>query len=258
MPPTADPSKKKQQEDDTEVELTQAQIDAINAAVSGQVKRALKDVVTKSDLDTLSGSLVEKVVAAIKPAEGEKKPKEPKAGEEDPRLTAALERVAKLENAGKDWEKKAKDEARERVLDQGRSSIHRQLFVDGVPINDKGAKLKAKGDFADLLTDAFGRKLKVSDDGKVVMTIRRAPVKGMPEEDVDVSVDEGLQHWIKSDAARAYLPAPQTGGRKVETRPPQGRPPTAKKPTEDEPAEESLDSMLESAHEQLTSMGVRF
>lgn len=255
MPKAPDP-KKPDDENDDEPELTPAMVQAINSAVTSQLKRSLKDVVTKADIEALATSLTEKVTAAVKPAD-DKKPADKKGDESNPELKKMQERFDLLEKANKAARDEAAAEKRGRLLDKSQADIHRMLFVDGVAVSEK-QKLKAKAEYAELLTEAFGRKLKVTDDGQVVMTIRKAPVKGMPEEDSDVPIGEGLTHWIKSDAAHAYLPAPLTGGRPASTRMQQARTQAGTTPPTREPNEkQSVDEGVARAAEAIAARGLR-
>jgi len=256
MPPKADPSKNKPEDDqDDDAELTPAQVNAINAAVTAQLKRGLKDVVTKTDLETFGASIGEKLAAQLQqqpaPAKGDKPKDEPAIS---PEMKKLQERLDQLAAANKKATDDAAAEKRGRLLDKAQADAHRMLFVEG--IGEK--KLKAKAEYADLLGDHFGRKLKVTDDGKVVMTIRQAPAKGLPEEDTDVSLEDGLKSWIKSDAARAYLPAPQPGGRNGNTRSTQQRRSQLGNQPEPRPQtdENDLDAMVGNAAAQLESMGI--
>lgn len=252
MPKAPDP-KKPDDENDDEPELTPAMVQAINSAVTSQLKRSLKDVVTKGDIEALATSLTEKVTAAVKPAD-DKQAKGGKADETNPELKKMQERLDQLAAANKKATDDATTEKRGRLLDKAQADLHRALFVDG--IGDK--KQKAKAEYAEVLGGHFGQKLKVTDDGKVVMTIRKAAAKGLPEEDADVDIGEGLSHWIKSDAARAYLPAPLTGGRPAGTRTQQARTQAVTTTQTREPNEkQSVDEGVARAAEALAARGLR-
>jgi hypothetical protein len=58
-----------------------------------------------------------------------------------------------------------------------------------------------------LLFDA-DRKVTFGEDGSPLFSIRRAPATGMPEEDMQLPLTDGVGAWLKSDEAKMFLPAP--------------------------------------------------
>lgn len=246
-------------------ELTPAQVQAINAAVTSQLKRGLANVVTKSDLESLSASLVEKVTGAL--AQQQKQPadadgKQPaKGGGADAAETKALrDRLEQLEKAHKAALEEGKQERDLRIksedarlLGEARAVQRKLAFDEGVTVN--GKVLKAKADYADVLGDYLGKGLKVVD-GKVVATIRKAPAKGLPEEDVDVTPAEAVTHFFNSKSASAYLPAPQPGVRTPDTR---KQPPRRVEQQPTQPAHnegDDLDGLVGKAAAHLERLGI--
>lgn len=67
--------------------------------------------------------------------------------------------------------------------------------------------------FIELYAGPYGR-LKVSEDGKPILTVKRAPYKGAPEQDEDLSLEEAVPVLLASKDVSPFLPAPggQQGG----------------------------------------------
>lgn len=60
---------------------------------------------------------------------------------------------------------------------------------------------------AQLLFDAQ-KRVNVSEDGQAVFKLRQSPMAGMPEEDMELPIKDGIATWLKSDDAKFFLPAP--------------------------------------------------
>lgn len=233
-----DPSQTPQQPNDDPDELPENIGRAINAAVTSQLKRHLKDVVTKADLESVSASLVEKVTAALpkpEPDEGKKGGKQPGDDPEVAKLRKDLEAM-KAQHA----------EATKRAQETERTAKVKETVAQIGTLLDGGLdpKLKVRGEYRDLLLEHFGGRVKVLDDGAVVVKSRRAPSKGLPEEDVDLPADEAVRDWFKSEKAKAYLPAPAPGGggdgKKPRMLPRSGAQPAASGQTESDDLESGI------------------
>jgi hypothetical protein len=98
-----------------------------------------------------------------------------------------------------------------------------RVAIENQRIQD-GARGALRGALADLVNplylddamtrlDVIEKRLKTDDKGNPILTVKRAPYKGAPEEDVELSLDEAIPLLVQSkDMARYLLPPGGQGG----------------------------------------------
>lgn len=69
---------------------------------------------------------------------------------------------------------------------------------------------KVKPEVKELLATTWNATGKVTfdADGNPMLRVRKAPAKGLPEEDVELPLEDGVSHWLSTKEAEAYLPPP--------------------------------------------------
>jgi hypothetical protein len=229
-----------------EIELTPKHLAAINAAVTLQMKRAIKDVPSRADLDVLVDKVMEKV-RAEKPAEPVPAPKD---RAEDEEILKMRRRIEEMERRNEEAEQRAIEVERRAKLDKAEAEVVRLLTGGADP------KLKVKDDYVPVLAKHFMGRVKLQSDGNVLLAVKRAPAKGLPPEDMEVELGDGVAGWLRSDEAHAWLPAPTPPPPKAPMRP--TMPPVGARATTLAPARpsDSLDDAIARTAQQLAEMGV--
>lgn len=168
----------------------------VNSAVTSQLKRLLGPAVTEALGGLKIGELVANAVkeAVPKPAE----PNPPPAGESkpDPRFIALEDQVKtlKAENAR---EKEAREAAETKSWnDNARSAVAAALSPH---VRPEGLKIA---------TNTLLSQIDKDEQGTPLLKVRRSPSAGMPEEDMHMTIADGIQHWLKQDEAKLFIPAP--------------------------------------------------
>jgi hypothetical protein len=169
---------------------------SVNAAVTSQLKRMLAPAVTEA----IGGLKLEsKIAEAIKAAQ----PAEPAPGalgdapKPDPRLSALESKYAELEKRYQ-----AEQEARAEAEKKGRDAAARAALKAALEPHISGTQLEVASRY---LYDAQG-VVTFDEDGTPLVKSKRAPMRGMPEEDVFLPIADGVNEWIKSEEAKIFLP----------------------------------------------------
>jgi hypothetical protein len=190
-----DPSKSEQQAEDKPESITRDDVvSLINAAMTNHGKRqekALADAIAKA-LEPLKGK-------TFSEGKGEEPEGKPSKGGETEKLQKQLADMQKrLDDAEK--ARQAEAEARRRDLTQGQL---RTL------LEEKGIRKEA----LDILVTAMAANgtLRYDDDGKPQLAIKRARSKGAAaDEQVFDDLKQGVEDWVKSDVAAAFIKAPSS------------------------------------------------
>lgn len=185
-------------------------LDQIRTIVSGIVSSTLKASLPKVVQETLSSSLKtaldaelapirEKLTAApaMHPDKGKQDDKE-KAPEVDPRIADLEKKLAKMGEDNRAFRAQAEAERKRARETKAFGDLRQQLTG------------KVRPDAIDVVADLMRARGLVAydDDGNVSMKVRRAPMKGMPEEDADLPLSEALPFWLGSKEAQLFLPPP--------------------------------------------------
>lgn len=166
--------------------------ESINAAITSHTKRLQKDFETKLE--------------AVKPAPApEKETPAPQGGKNDKLSPELAAYQAKLEDALKQI--KASDDARKAAEDKARdASAYTQLKEH----------LKAvRPDMIDIAAERLfhvQKRITYGEDGTPLFKVKRAPIPGMAEEDVELPLEAGIEQWLKSKDASPFVAAPASGG----------------------------------------------
>lgn len=191
--------------------LTEEEVGRIvNAAVTSQLNRAipkaLGDALGKLDLKGQIAEAVKELVPQLAPPQkgdgsGGGDGKGHQVSEVEAKLQKQLEAIAtELEK-----EKKARQDA-----EQARIEAENQRKRDAaLTAFRSGVAAKIKPELQDVFVEHFGsRRLKLAEDGTPLLTVRRAPYKGAPEEDMDLPLEEALPIFLASKEVQPFLPAP--------------------------------------------------
>jgi hypothetical protein len=184
----------------------------VNAAVTSQLKRALPTAISEAIGAINFGEQIEGAVKKLIPqppadnGDGKGGKGQPTSDIES-KLQKQLETIAtELENEKK--ARQAAEQAREEAETQRKRDAALSAFRSGVAP-------KVKPELQDVFVEHFGsRRLKIDKDGNPLLTVRRAPYKGAPEEDADLPLGEALPLFLASKDVQPFLPAPggQQGG----------------------------------------------
>lgn len=173
----------------------------INQIVSSHIKRF-----EKSFGETFAKTLDEKL-AGLKPAAPESTPA-PEGGKAkgNPELAAMQARIDDTLKALEAEKKRVVDLESKRRDDSAKSAL-------------RAALKDVRPELLDVATEyLFNSQKRVTfdEDGRPLFKVRRSPASGLPEEDVEMPLEEGAAHWLKSKDAAGFLPAPtptRAGGR---------------------------------------------
>ena len=121
----------------------------------------------------------------------------------DPALEQQLQKLATdLENERKARtlaEQATKDAETKRQLDRANAEVRNAL------------QPKLRDDLLSVAVGHFGKSLKLDDKGNALLSVKKAPYKGAPEEDMDVPLAEGLPILLASVDMKPFLPPPGGG-----------------------------------------------
>jgi hypothetical protein len=167
------------------------------------------------------------------------------AGGVSPEVAALQARIDTMEKAAtkRDGELKAEKEARAASENKARDE---RTFGEFRALLAPHVRPDMVDDLAQLHFYAH-KRVTYGEDGKPLFRARRSPAAGMPEEDVQMPLEAGVEHWLKSKDAQRYLPAPKRDGDGNGNggNPRNGRPPLVKydKPaqSDDERARRSME-----------------
>lgn len=183
----------------------------VNAAVTSQLKRSL----SKSIAEALGPALE----SALKPIQEklEKPSNEPAAGDkkqDDPQVTALKKQIDDMSTLLKQSQETAEAEKRKSQEQTARGALRSALTGKVRP--------EAVDDVVDLLF--YRKRVAYDDQGNLTFTWRSALSKGLPEEDHQFPLEDGVNQFLKSKQAEIYLPPPNAdkGGVKPGAKLPNG------------------------------------
>jgi hypothetical protein len=210
----------------------------VNSAVSAHLKRH-----EAKQSETLKSLIAESLKAYQPPQTQQEEPETSKRGKVDPQVAALTAKVEEFQRAALESEKRAQaaeTKARgDRAFGELRSTLAGKVRPDVV---DGLAKLLYHGE----------QKVEVDENGNVLFKVRRAPLPGFPEEDALMPLSDGVEQYLKSKEAAAFLPAPVAANapqaRTTSSRFPQTQSPSAGPKKYDAPAK-SDEEKVRRAHE---------
>lgn len=178
------------------------QMDAIgktvNAAITSHTKRqpSIADALKAMNWEeTLSP-----VIAKLAPPPPPKVEHDPAAPPKpDPRLSALEAKYAELET------KHAQERSgREKAEQKSRDDSAFRTLTSALD----GQVIKGAADSAAKILFYADKRITFDDQGNLLMTVRKAPYAGAPEEDLQLPLADGLKHWLGTEQGKIFVPAP--------------------------------------------------
>jgi hypothetical protein len=185
--------------------FTDEQQQAIGAAISGALKSEGKRLVASAVTEALGalklGETIAAEVAKLKPeAPPEQKPGEKKADPEVAALKAKLEEVtAKLTTEAAERQKAVEATKNEKALAALKTAL-------GPLVRPEALEIAASHLFV------AQKRITTDEQGNPLIKVRKAAYAGGAEEDVELPLADGIQHWMKSSEGKFFAPAPGGGG----------------------------------------------
>ena len=180
----------------------------VNAAVTSQLKRLLGPAVADAikginwgetlKLDeTLDAKLAKILEDNPEPSGGNDPPKPD--NRPDPKLAALEAQIAELKNENKrsaDEAKAAKEQARnEKAYADLKGILGNHVRADALEIAASQLAIVQK-------------RLAFDEQGNALFTVKKAPYAGAADEEVQMTLADGVAHWIKTDEGKFFAPAP--------------------------------------------------
>jgi hypothetical protein len=179
----------------------------VNAAVTSQLKRSLDKGIAAALEPALKHALApfhEKLEKAPEPPApgggGNEKPKG-----DDPQVTALKKQLDDVTAGLKAAQDEAALEKRKSMDQTARGQLRSELSGKVRP--------EAIEDVVDLLF--FRKRVAHDDQGNLTFTWRSSLSKGLPEEDHQFPLADGVREFLKSKQAEMYLPPPNTDKNKL-------------------------------------------
>lgn len=190
--------------------FTEAQLavigQTVNSAITGHLKRSLPGAVAEGFKTLNIGQAIADEVAKLAP-------QKPTASDDDgDKGKAGKGKVdPAIEQQIKDLATKLETSEKLRVdADKARVDAEQRRLLDGANTQFRNAlQPKLRGELLDVAVGHFGRDLKLAEDGTPLIRVKRAPYKGAPEQDEDVSLAEGLPILLATEGMKPFLPAPK-------------------------------------------------
>jgi hypothetical protein len=194
----------------------------VAAMVTGALTRQMKPFT--AGFEQFKASFPELLQEALKGHKPEPAPESADgARKPDPEVAALKQKLLELEKANQ-AERTKREAAEERArLDGGKSALKNALLSQVRP--------EMVDVVTDLLFDAR-KKVTFDDQGRPLFSIKT----GALDEDTPMPLTDGVSHWLKSDEAKHFLPAPAPESAQRGTPAPQSRTQPFKAPQYDKPA----------------------
>lgn len=196
MPPEIDPSLEGQTETPSSEFVKATDIgNIVNAAVTSHLKRSLG-----AAIEAAVKPLAEKLQALSVPPPVEEETGKKSKKSESPELVAMAKQLEDMKNALAAEKDRADAAARKSRDDRAVGELRSML------------QGKIRDEYLDMLTQhifTVQGRVKVDDQGNILMkSTRSSPFPGLDPEEVDLPLKAGVEEFLKSDAAKAFLPAP--------------------------------------------------
>lgn len=167
----------------------------VNAAVTNHLKRALP-----KEFETLRTGFVaelDKKLGELAKAKESAVPED--KGKPSPEVAALQTRLAELERTNKEFADKADKAEKARREEAAFGSLRAAL---GKSVRPEMLEIATKVVRADGL-------ISFDESGQPLFRVRRSPGAGMPEEDQNLPLADGIAHFLKSKDAAPFLPPPK-------------------------------------------------
>lgn len=182
-------------------------VNAINSVVTAQLKKRLPEAVTEG-VKAAMGDFKNELTGMLETLKTEL-PKKPEGGKPEPderdkeiaKLKADMQTLLKKSEADVEAAKRARIKAKTTTAEN-----ELQAALTG--------KVRSEESMFKMLVRDLLRNVNVNDEEDVppTMRIKRAAYNGADLEDVDVTIAEGVAHWLKQKDAEPFLPAPGPAG----------------------------------------------
>ncbi len=170
----------------------------VNAAVSSHLKRSLGTAI-----EAAMKPITEKLAAAPPPPPADDETKRSHKKQPDPEFLALTQKLAGLENDLKTERERVAAEQKKSSDDRAYNTLRSSL------------ENKIRPELLDMVTSHLFRvekRVTVDEQGNPLFRSQRIAYTGAEPEDVDLPLRSGVDEFLKSDAAKPFLPAPGTSG----------------------------------------------
>jgi len=134
--------------------------------------------------------------------QGDDSAKKPRAEsaktEADPKFVELEKKLAALESENKRANERAAAERRRNIEMSGYGALRNALSGKVRPELIDGVEAMIRG----------RNQMVFDEDGNARLKMRVRASKDLPEEDQELPIEEGIQHWLKTKEAAAFIPAP--------------------------------------------------
>lgn len=168
----------------------------VNAAVTSHLKRSLAGAI-----DTALKPVVERLSAAPQPPPPEDDGKG-KKGKQDPEMAAMAKRLEDMEKA-LSAEKEATAAAQRQSRDE-RAYSELMTALDG----------KVRPEFREMIAKNLfhlEKRIEVDETGRALFKTTKVPAWGGDPEEQSLPLVDGIADYLRTDAAKVFLPAPNSG-----------------------------------------------
>lgn len=229
---------------DEKFTITSAELSSlVNSAVTAQLKRAIAKELAPAVQSAIAPLREQFEKAQAKPQEQENGNAQ---GAKNPELLALTKQLEEMRAALSTAQEEKIAEQRRAREDRAFSELVTSLTGKVRPGTESmvAKLLKADG------------KLVVDEEQGPVLRVRASRHKGMPEEDLDFPIADGVSHYLKTKDAQVFLPSPNSGGAGQEGRvAPTSRQSGNRLPGYDKPPA-NADEAAARTMEQLEAMGI--
>lgn len=217
----------------------------VNAAVSSHLKRSLAKEIAGA-LEQQLAPIKQRLAEAPPPPADDAAAGKGGSKAPTPEMQAMQKQLADMQAAMKAAQDEAASEKKKAREEKAYSALKSELTGKVRP--------EALDAAADLIFHAR-KRIAVDDDGNVLFNVRSSLGKGLPEEDRQFPLADGVREFLKTQEAALFVPSP-SGGNGAQKRPTQQQPraPGAA-PRYDTPAK-SQDEMARRALEALAAKGL--
>lgn len=195
-----DSNKNDPKPDDGPKYMSAEEVTAMVTGANERMKKTLTAEIEKS-LKTFTEQLPDLLKPQLEALKTElpKPDDKPPENKPDPKILALEQKLADTLKAV-DAAEKARVAAEEKSRNESAKSALRSALAAHV-------RPEALDTVTKILFDA-DKRVTFGEDGSPLLKVRKAPVAGMPEEDMELPLTDGVSSWLKSDDAKLFLPAP--------------------------------------------------